>query len=63
VVSPMVKFFVQLSGQCKLCKRKVDVISRDDQEGLLFSRHFASDKQITFCDNSFGEFDRHAGRK
>ncbi len=61
-MAPVIKFFIQFQHLCKTCKRTVDVVSRNDKEGLTYSSHFstapATPGALKFCNNSFGEFIR-----
>lgn len=53
------KFFIQFSQVCASCKRSVDIISRDDQAGLLFSIHGkVAGNLANRCVNSGQEFKR-----
>ena len=54
----VIKYFVQLQGVCRKCKRpSVDVVSSSEKEGLMLSRHFPPGK-LSFCEWSFVEYAR-----
>ncbi len=61
---PQEKFFLQDQAECPGCRRTVDVLSRNTEPGLLWSRHFVDPGRfLSFCNRSTKPFERPTPRK